>query len=56
VFGARTRIIALKEDRFFDDATIRSERVRFHCSRVAGRWDPPLRGPLMCDERWRRGC
>jgi hypothetical protein len=54
LLGARTRIIALKENRFFDDTTIRSERVRFHCSRMAGRFDPPMRGPLICDERWRR--
>jgi hypothetical protein len=56
VLGARTRVIALKANRFVDDATIRSERVRFHCSRVAERWDPPWRGPLICDARWRRGC
>ena len=56
ILGARTRIIALKEDRFLDEAIVRSERVRFYCSAVAGRWDPPMRGPLVCDDRWRRGC
>jgi hypothetical protein len=56
VLGARTRIVALKENHFFDDAVVRSDSVRFHCSHLAGRWDPPLRAPLACDERWRRGC
>ena len=56
VLGARTRIVALKENRFFDDAVVRSDSVRFHCSRLAGQWDPPMRAPLVCDERWRRGC
>jgi hypothetical protein len=55
-FGARTRIVALKENRFFDDAVVRSDSVRFHCSRLAGRWDPPMRAPLVCDDRWGRGC
>jgi hypothetical protein len=56
LFGTRTRIVALKEDHFFEEAVVRSERVRFYCSSVAGRWDPPMREPLVCDEGWRRGC
>jgi len=42
LFGERTRIIAFREDRLMDDAIVRSVRIRFHCSRVAGQWDPPM--------------
>jgi hypothetical protein len=52
LFGGRTMVAALKENRLVDCATIRSERVRSHCSGIAGRWDPPRRPPLVCDDRW----
>jgi hypothetical protein len=51
LLGERTRVIALKEGRVIDDAVVRSERIRFHCSRVAGQWDPPMRTDVLCDER-----
>jgi hypothetical protein len=51
VLGERTRIIAFREDRLIDDAIVRSVRIRFHCSHVAGRWDPPMRVNGLCDDR-----
>jgi len=51
VFGERTRIIAFKEDRLVDDAIVRSVRIRFHCSYVAGQWDPPMRVNDLCPAR-----
>ena len=51
VFGERTRIIAFKEDRLVDDAIVRSVRIRFHCSHVAGQWDPPMRVNDLCYAR-----
>ena len=50
-FGERTRIIAFREDRLVDDAIVRSVRIRFHCSRVAGQWDPPMRVNGLCEAR-----
>ena len=51
VFGERIRVVAFKENRLVDDAIVRSVRIRFHCSRVAGRWDPPMRVNDFCDAR-----
>ncbi|MBO0741288.1 MAG: hypothetical protein J2P51_07665 [Hyphomicrobiaceae bacterium] len=56
VFGERTRVIAFQEGRLVDDAIVRSVRIRFHCSRVAGRWDPPMRVNGLCDARPGRRC
>jgi hypothetical protein len=50
LFGERTEVVALKDDHLVDDDTVRTRDVRFHCSDVAGRWDPPMRPPLVtCD-------
>ena len=49
LFGERTRVIAFKEDRLVDDAIVRSVQIRFHCSRGAGQWDPPMRIKAPCD-------
>ena len=51
VLGERTRVIAFKEDRLVDDAIVRSVRIRFHCSYVAGQWDPPMRVNDLCFAR-----
>jgi hypothetical protein len=56
LFGQRTHLVALKDDRLIDDATIRSERIRSQCSQIAARWDPPMRRPLICDDHRRTGC
>ena len=47
LFGERTLVIALKDNHLVDDDTVRTREVRFHCSHVAGRWDPPMREPLI---------
>jgi hypothetical protein len=47
LFGERTQVIALKDNHLVDDDTVRTRDVRFHCSHVAGRWDPPMREPLI---------
>jgi hypothetical protein len=51
VFGERTRVIAFQQDQLVDDEIVRSVRIRFHCSRVAGRWDPPMRVNDVCAAR-----
>jgi len=56
LLGERTRVIAFKEGRVIDDAVVRTERIRFHCSRVAGRWDPPMRTDVLCDDRRAARC
>jgi hypothetical protein len=56
LFGQRTQVIALKDDRLIDDATIRSENVRSHCSHIASRWDPPMRRSQMCSDRGNSRC
>ena len=45
LFGERTQVIALKDNHLVDDDTVRTREVRFHCSYIAGRWDPPMREP-----------
>ena len=47
LFGERTQVLALKDNHLVDDDTVRTREVRFHCSRVASRWDPPMREPLI---------
>jgi hypothetical protein len=47
LFGERTQVIALKDNHLVDDDTVRTRDIRFHCSHVAGRWDPPMREPLI---------
>jgi hypothetical protein len=47
LFGERTLVIALKDNHLVDDDTVRTREVRFHCSHVAARWDPPMREPLI---------
>jgi len=56
VFGSRTHVVALKENRLVNHETVRTETTRFHCSHVASRWDPPMREPLVCDDRWAPRC
>ena len=56
VFGSRTHVVALKENRLVNHETVRTQAIRFHCSDVAARWDPPMRGPLVCDDRWAPRC
>lgn len=40
---ARIRVVALKESRLIQDDVVAPDRIRFHCSKAAGRWDPPPR-------------
>ena len=47
LFGERTQVLALKDNHLVDDDTVRTREVRFHCSHVASRWDPPMREPLI---------
>jgi len=51
VFGERIRVIAFREDRLVDDTIVRPVGIRFHCSHVAGRWDPPMRVHDLCPAR-----
>jgi hypothetical protein len=53
-FGARTGLVALKENRLVHQDVVRTGAARFACSHVAGWWDPPSRAPIICDGRWRR--
>ena len=48
LFGDRTKLIALKSNKLIEEATIRSESVRFYCSWIAARWDRPMSHPLTC--------
>ena len=56
VFGERTRVLAFREGRLVDDALVRSIDIRFHCSRVAGQWDPPMRIKAPCEDRAMARC
>jgi hypothetical protein len=56
LFGQRTHLLALKDDRLVDDATIRSENVRAHCSQIAARWDRPMRRPQICGDLGEARC
>jgi len=56
LFGTRTILVALKDNGFVDYETVRTEAIRSHCSRIAGRWDPPMRQPLICEDRWSPRC
>ena len=47
LFGERTQVVALKDNHLVDNDTVRTREVRFHCSYIAGRWDPPMREPLI---------
>jgi hypothetical protein len=51
VFGERIRVIAFQEGRLVDDTIVRPVGIRFHCSHVAGRWDPPMRVHDLCPAR-----
>jgi hypothetical protein len=54
--GQRTRLIAFKEGLLVEDRVVRSIDIRFYCSQVAGRWDPPMRVGGLCDDRPGRRC
>ena len=47
LFGERTQVVALKDNHLVDADTVRTRDVRFHCSYIAGRWDLPMREPLI---------
>jgi hypothetical protein len=56
VVGGRTRVIVFKEGRLVDDRLVRTIDIRFYCSQVAGRWDPPMRVGDLCDDRAAHRC
>ena len=50
LFGQRTAVVALKENRLVTCETVRSQSIRFHCSHIAGRWAPPMAAFPVCDD------
>jgi hypothetical protein len=56
LFGKRTGVVALKDNRLVNYETIHTGNIRFHCSHVAAKWDPPMGPPLVCDDRWGPRC
>ena len=54
LFGSRAHVVSLKENRLVNDETVRTQAI--NCSDVAARWDPPIRGLPVCDDRWAPRC
>jgi len=56
LFGTRTGVVALKDNRLVNYETIHAGDIRFHCSHIAAKWDPPMGPPVVCDDRWGPHC
>lgn len=56
IFGQRAGVIAFKENRLVNYETVHTAALCFHCSDMAAKWDPPMRPPLVCDDRWGPRC